>query len=314
MQQLDKDTEQTEQKEHTSVLLFESVEQLVKNPSGIYLDATFGRGGHSRQILANLNSNGRLFALDQDPTALTSANQLEIEDKRFKFIATNFENMCSELQNLGVEKIDGILFDLGVSSPQLDKAERGFSFSKDGALDMRMNPNSGISASAFLQKVSEKDLREIFWQYGEEKFARRIAAAIIAERDKAPIETTLQLAEIIKKANPKWEKTKHPATRCFQALRIYLNRELEVLELALEATISMLKPSGILAVISFHSLEDRIVKRFIRKAEQGAPPPLPQEDPLLRKVGKPITASPQQVAQNPRARSAILRIAQRTEF
>lgn len=300
------------QQEHKSVLLKESVEQLVKNPRGVYLDATFGRGGHSQAILAKLKADGQLFAIDQDPSALEFAQALTAKDARFKFIATNFENMRAQLQKLGIEKLDGILFDLGVSSPQLDRAERGFSFNKDGPLDMRMNPNSGISASAFLKKVTEKDLREIFWQYGEERFARKIAAAIIKYRAKDPIKTTLELAEIIKQAHPRWEKNKHPATRCFQALRIYLNRELEVLQVALEDSIFMLKPDAILAVISFHSLEDRIVKRFIRKAEQGAPPPLPQEEPLLKRVGKPIVATSYEVAVNNRSRSAVLRIAQRS--
>lgn len=306
--------------QHTPVLLSEAIAQLITVSDGIYVDATFGRGSHSQAILEKLNQNGRLIAFDKDPEAYSFAKSHFSHDSRFTIFHASFARLQIILQELHVfGKIQGILFDLGVSSPQLDDATRGFSFSKEGKLDMRMDTSQGIDAMTWLAHVSEKELADVLWQYGEEKFSRRIARAIVEKRSETPITTTSQLAEIIIKAMPKpvSYKDKHPATRSFQAIRIAVNQELTELTQALNQSLEALAPHGRLAVISFHSLEDRIVKEFIRGHEKG--PDLPRGLPIkdqsyrsrLRSVGKPIKPNLQEVTHNPRARSAILRIAEK---
>src|SRR5690554_6522649 len=263
----------TEAAQHVSVLLQESLDALAIKPDGTYLDATFGRGGHSRAILAQLNSNGRLFALDRDPTAIAAAAALQ-QDPRFTIIHTPFSQLSEVLdaqQLLG--QLDGILFDLGVSSPQLDDAERGFSFMREGPLDMRMDTSRGPTAADFLNSASADEIAFVLREYGEERFAWRIAQAVVAQRAEQPLQTTRELAELISKAVPLKCKHKHPATRSFQGIRININGELDEIEQALEAAVTGLKPAGRLAVISFHSLEDRLVKRFMRQQAQGRPIP-----------------------------------------
>jgi 16S rRNA (cytosine1402-N4)-methyltransferase len=302
------------------VLLQEAVENLVLSPDGIYVDATFGRGSHSRAILNKLSAAGRLIAFDQDPQAVAYANQ-HFHDQRFTILHHSFTQLqlCLTKFNL-LEKVQGILFDLGVSSPQLDDAARGFSFTRDGQLDMRMDTTRGIDAATWLASIDEQTLATVLWEYGEEKFSRRIARAIVTMREEAPIQTTLQLAEIIKRAMPKKEKymfDKHPATRSFQAIRIAVNQELTALQQGLAQSLTALAVGGRLAVISFHSLEDRIVKQFIRQHEQGEP--LPRGLPIkgttfkakLKSIGKPIKPNSQEVNNNPRSRSAILRITEK---
>jgi 16S rRNA (cytosine1402-N4)-methyltransferase len=298
----------------------EALQQLAIKKDGIYLDCTFGRGGHSQGILNLLGSSGRLLAFDRDLEAVNSDYaQTMLEDKRFKLIHTHF----SELENIVVSeglagKVDGILMDLGVSSPQLDNPERGFSFLRDGPLDMRMDGNAGITAEQWLAVVDEKELVKVLFEYGEERFARRIAHAIIEKRVDSPITTTRELAKLIEDVIPIREKHKHPATRSFQAIRIEINRELDELKDALAQSARVLNTGGRLVVISFHSLEDRIVKRFIR-AESGAkynPGKLPIKEidiskGILKKTGKAQKAMQQEIAQNARARSAIMRVAER---
>jgi len=302
---------------HTTVLLNETVDGCVIDPDGVYVDGTFGRGGHSRQLLSKLGSQGRLIGFDKDPRAIESGNELAAEDARFQIVQSSFADMRAALASLGIEKVNGILLDLGVSSPQLDDAERGFSFMKDGPLDMRMNPDSGISAAEWVATTPEAEIARVLKEYGEERFARRMARVLVEKRKNEEITRTLQLAEIIKHANPAWEKHKHPATRAFQAIRIAVNNELGDLENVLADSVDLLLPAGRLSVISFHSLEDRMVKRFIRAQEKGKdlPPGLPvMEDQLgktMKKIGKAIMPTKAEIDRNPRARSAVLRIAER---
>lgn len=304
---------------HTSVLLEESVEALHIRADGIYMDATFGRGGHSRYILTKLSQRGRLIALDRDPHAIEAA-QVFAQDPRFEIHHVPFSDLTRviEEQHLSA-KIDGILMDLGVSSPQLDNAERGFSFSRDGLLDMRMDTTRGISAADWLAHAEEADIAKVIKEYGEEKFGKRIAHAIVNTRVHTPITHTLQLAQIIDAAVPVKDKFKHPATRAFQAIRIYINNELGEIENGLQAALSMLRPGGRLAVISFHSLEDRIVKRFMREQSRGkqVPAGLPITEAELaasrhlKTIGKAIKPSVEEVADNVRARSSVLRVGEK---
>ena len=302
---------------HQPVLLAEVLAALRVRPEGIYLDGTFGRGGHSRAILAGLGPRGRLLAMDRDPDAVAAG--MRIEDRRFVIERGSFADMGDMLQNHGVQgAVDGILLDLGVSSPQLDDAARGFSFQHDGPLDMRMDPERGEPASAWLARIGAEELADVLWRLGEERYSRRIARAVVAARDLAPIETTARLASVVAGAVPRREPGKHPATRTFQAIRIHINRELDALRQGLEAAVPALAPSGRLAVISFHSLEDRIVKRFLRDRSRPVddlPPDLPVRGAPpaaeLHLVGKPRRPGSDEVAANPRARSAVLRVAER---
>ena len=302
---------------HTTVLMEETVAGCVNNPDGIYVDGTFGRGGHSRCLLSKLSEKGRLIGFDKDPLAIASGKQLMEEDARFQIVQSSFADMKDELARLGIQKVSGILLDLGMSSPQIDDAERGFSFMKDGPLDMRMNPDAGISASEWVMTMPEAEIARVLKEYGEERFAKRMARAIVNARQEEPITRTLQLANLVKEANPAWEKHKHPATRAFQAIRIAVNNELTDLERVLDDSIDLLESGGRLAVISFHSLEDRIVKRFIRRQEQGKqlPKGLPITDDMLdrkmKKLGKAIKPGKDEVNTNARARSAVLRVAER---
>ncbi|MAY16011.1 MAG: 16S rRNA (cytosine(1402)-N(4))-methyltransferase [Oceanospirillaceae bacterium] len=302
---------------HTTVLLQETVDGCLNDPAGIYVDGTFGRGGHSRLLLSKLVPEGRLIGFDKDPLAIQTGKELEQEDSRFQIVQASFADMKAELNALGIGQINGILLDLGVSSPQLDDAERGFSFMKDGPLDMRMNPDAGLSAAEWCAQTSEEEIARVLKEYGEERFAKRMARAIIKARAEAPITRTRELAELIKEANPAWEKHKHPATRAFQAIRIAVNNELGDLEKILADSVDLLLPHGRLAVISFHSLEDRMVKRFIRAQEKGRdlPPGIPVPDDMLgrtmKKMGKAIMPGNDEIRINARARSAVLRIAER---
>jgi len=299
---------------HQPVLLEEAIAALMVSADGVYLDGTFGRGGHSSRILDALSPSGALIGFDQDPAAVEAASLLAERDPRFTFRAVNFQSLGDWV---APGSLSGVLLDLGVSSPQLDEPSRGFSFSHDGPLDMRMNPNEGQSAASWLSTASESEIARVLKTLGEERFARRIAGAIVAARAQAPIDRTAQLAEVVAAANPRWEDKKHPATRSFQAIRLHINRELDVLEAVLEQIIRALAPGGRMVVISFHSLEDRIVKRFIRNKARGERlprgVPVQYEPPtaLMRAVGKAIVPSPDEVAQNPRSRSAIMRVAER---
>ena len=305
---------------HQPVLLREVLEGLAIQPNGIYVDGTFGRGGHAGAILDALGPEGRLLAMDKDPEAVQSAQEQFGDDPRFEIEQGAF-TMLGKLvkqQNMNGQ-VNGLLLDLGVSSPQLDDSGRGFSFSEDGPLDMRMDPAAGISAAEWLQNASEGAITDVLKTYGEERFARRIARAIVAARVDEPILTTRQLADMISAAVPTREKNKHPATRSFQAIRIFINNELDEISAVLDQVPDMLAPKGRLAVISFHSLEDRIVKRFIRHEYQGEQPPLEfplagmDYQPRLRPVGKAIRSGDAEKQQNPRARSAVLRIAERLQ-
>jgi 16S rRNA (cytosine1402-N4)-methyltransferase len=305
---------------HLPVMLEEALAQLAIKRHGIYLDCTFGRGGHSRALLRRLDVDGRLLAIDRDPEAIKSdAAQDLLQDRRFQLFHGCFSELADIVRREGlIGRIDGILLDLGVSSPQLDNPDRGFSFMKEGPLDMRMNSSVGLSAADWLAVVSEKELARVLFEYGEERHARRIAQAIVARRTEMPIKTTRQLAELIAEAAPATERHKHPATRTFQAIRIEINHELNELQNVLQQAVQVLKPGGRLVVISFHSLEDRIVKRFIRR-ESGSkydPGRLPIreseiEKGVLKKIGASIRAGRQETEQNPRARSAVLRTAER---
>jgi len=306
--------------DHQAVLLDEAIQGLNIKADGIYVDGTFGRGGHSRAILQKLSAEGHLLALDKDPEALREAQKILEKDPRFKIIGCSFADIKTALEPYGWNgKVDGILLDLGVSSPQIDDASRGFSFQKDGPLDMRMDPERGQSAAQWLKHAEAKDIIRILKVYGEEKFAKRIATAIVEQRLEQPIETTRQLAELIAEAVPVREKGKDPATRSFQAIRIFINRELEDLDLFLEQVIEVLKPGGRLVIISFHSLEDRRIKRFMRKMSKGDdfPKGLPvtqaQLNPSLKIISKAIKASDEEVSTNVRARSAVMRVAERIE-
>ncbi|MES9943637.1 MAG: 16S rRNA (cytosine(1402)-N(4))-methyltransferase RsmH [Candidatus Thiodiazotropha sp.] len=303
---------------HDSVLLQPSIEALKIDPAGSYIDATFGRGGHSREILRALGEQGQLLAIDRDPQAVAHAKRVFGQDARFRIVQESFAMLAEVSEQAGLMgRVNGILLDLGVSSPQLDQAERGFSFTKDGPLDMRMDPDSGISAAEWLAQAESREIADVLKTYGEERHARRIAHAIVEARVHTPITTTLQLADIVSKANPAWEKSKHPATRSFQGIRIYINSELDALQRALQAIIDVLAIGGRLAVISFHSLEDRMVKRFMREQAKGDrfPPgvPVTQDSlrPRLQLVGKAVRPSEDETAANPRARSAVLRVAER---
>ncbi len=303
---------------HKPVLRDEALESLNIVPSGIYVDATFGRGGHSRAILSRLGVGARLIALDADPEAVAYASDQFGGDARFTVHHTNFAkiaDICEREKVTGM--VDGVLLDLGVSSPQLDDAVRGFSFSQDGPLDMRMDPTRGVSASAWLAGAKESEIADVFWQYGEERYSRRIARALVAQREIEPFARTLALAEAVKTAHPRWEKHKHPATRVFQAIRIYINGELDSLSCVLAGIVKVLAVGGRLVVISFHSLEDRLVKRFIR-GDQKTPGrlhglSLPSTSPAwpLRAVGKKIRPRQSELDENPRSRSAILRVAEK---
>ncbi len=305
--------------QHVSVLLEESINALVTDTAGTYIDATFGRGGHTRALLEKLGNDAQVIALDQDPQAIEAAKTLQ-DDPRFDIIHTPFSNLQQVLEQRQLTgKVTGILFDLGVSSPQLDDAERGFSFMRDGPLDMRMDTSCGETAAEWLNRAEKDEISWVLKEYGEERFARKIASAIVMDREKEPFVRTKQLADMIARVSPVKEKHKHPATRTFQAIRIHVNKELEQIEQALEASLSALKQDGRLVVISFHSLEDRLVKRFIRKHSEGkqVPAGLPvtdaeiNKDKSLEKVGKAIKPGKHEVSLNPRARSSVLRIARR---
>lgn len=307
---------------HIPVLLNETLAGLNINPDGIYFDATFGRGGHSREILKRLNKNGRLYALDRDLSAIEAAKS--IADERFSIVHARFSQLKEVCEDFGIlGKVNGILMDIGVSSPQLDDASRGFSFDKDGPLDMRMDQSAKIDAALIVNTYDAKDLAFIFKTYGEERFAGKVANAIVRQREKTPFTTTLALADLISASIPGKPGPKHKATRCFQALRIAVNSELEELKSALDGSIDVLDKDGRLCVISFHSLEDRIVKTFIRENSEG--PKLPRGLPItdeelaelklksctLQKISGAIKATDAEISQNPRSRSAVLRVAAR---
>jgi 16S rRNA (cytosine1402-N4)-methyltransferase len=303
---------------HRPVLLDEVLDALQIKPDGWYVDGTFGRGGHAAAILERLHARGRLLAFDKDPDALAYAADRFKNESRLIVRRGSFRNLGSAVAELGWRgQVDGILLDLGVSSPQLDDAGRGFSFLSEGPLDMRMDPQSGVSAGDWLAGASAQEIADVLWRYGEERHSRRIGRAIVAARATDPVHTTRQLADLIAAAVPGREGKKHPATRSFQAIRIFINQELEDLEAVLPQTVEALAPGGRLAVISFHSLEDRMVKRFIRDEQRGPqlPPDLPVVPPTykprLRAVGKPVYAAEVEVRANPRARSAVLRVAER---
>lgn len=304
--------------QHQSVLLDQAVAALLTDKDGFYIDGTFGRGGHSRRILKELSEQGRLLVIDKDPEAILLAQELAQEDERVSVYHGSFEDLQKVINKLGDrEKVAGVLLDLGVSSPQLDDAQRGFSFNKDGPLDMRMNTATGITAEAWLAQVDEKALADVLYLFGEERYSRRIARAICKYRIQDAINSTLQLAEIVKQAHPKWEKGKHPATRSFQAIRIYINNELGDLQNALVSILEALAIGGRLVVISFHSLEDRIVKQFIQKEIKGGdfPVDLPitqdQLNPRLKAIGKAVKVDDEELSENIRSRSAIMRVAEK---
>ena len=305
---------------HKTVLLDEAVNGLNIRPDGIYIDGTFGRGGHSRLILSQLGEEGRLLAIDRDPQAIAVAQT--INDPRFSIVHGPFSALADYVAERGLTgKIDGILLDLGVSSPQLDDAERGFSFMRDGPLDMRMDPTRGQSAAKWLQTADEADIAWVIKTFGEERFGKRIARAIVERNRIEPMTRTKELAEVIAAATPVKDKHKHPATRTFQAVRIWVNSELEEIELALKSSLDVLAPGGRLSIISFHSLEDRIVNRFMREQSRGpqVPAGLPMTEEQLRKLGGrqlralgKLMPGEEEVAENPRARSSVLRVAERT--
>lgn len=305
--------------QHKTVLLEEAVNALNPKPDGIYVDGTFGRGGHSRAILARLGPNGRLIAFDKDPAAIAEGERLSAADQRFFMIGRDFSTFDAELDRLSVGLVDGVLLDLGVSSPQLDDAARGFSFRYDAPLDMRMDTRSGLSAAAWLSSASEAEIKQVIKDYGEERFAGKIAAAIVARRVNAPLETTRELAQLVAENVRTREPGQNPATRTFQAIRIHINGELTALQQVLPQAARRLKEDGILAVISFHSLEDRIVKHFMRDASTADQLPswvavrnsdLPEPPMQLEKRAR--RAGSEEIEANPRARSAILRVARRT--
>jgi len=308
--------------QHETVLLHEAVEALNIKKDGIYIDATFGRGGHSAEIIKQLGPDGRLLLIDKDPLAIAHAKGVYKNDERVLVWQGSFKDFPLALKQTGLEKVDGLLLDLGVSSPQLDDASRGFSFMRDGLLDMRMNPGVGESAAEWLGKAAEDEIANVIYEYGDERFSRRIAHAIVEKRAESPISTTLQLAEIITAAIPRKaqrkEPGKHPATRSFQAIRIFINRELDDLVECLESSIEFLATKGRVVVISFHSLEDRIVKRFFKAHSRAPSVPrgLPVMDdqmfvPDFNLIGKPVKPSKDEIALNVRSRSAIMRVAER---
>ncbi len=306
--------------EHQPVLLKEVLEGLNLNRKGSYVDATFGRGGHSREILSRLSDAGRLLVIDRDPDAIAAAEQRLGSDRRVTIRQAAFSALESTVAELGMQAaVDGLLLDLGVSSPQLDDAARGFSFNRAGPLDMRMDPGAGKSAAQWLAEAGEREISQVLKEFGEEKFHRRIARAIVHARDKEGVSltTTTQLANLISKAQPVRDRNKHAATRTFQAIRIFINSELEELQACLAQAVRVLAPGGRLAVISFHSLEDRIVKRFMRSHSRpdpmyaGLPEIPPEAQPVLRLAGKAIRPGALEVSGNPRSRSAVLRVAER---
>ena len=302
---------------HVAVLAQEAIEALNIRSNGTYVDCTYGRGGHSRLILEKLGAGGRLIALDRDPEAVQAATALR--DPRFLIVRSPFSRVCDVLQELGVAGVDGMLLDIGVSSPQIDDGRRGFSFRRDAPLDMRMDPDHGQSAAEWLATAQESEIREVIRNHGEERFAKQIAAAIVAARTRGPVDTTRKLATLVADAVPTREPRQDPATRTFQALRIHVNQELEELSVVLPQCVALLGAGGRLVVISFHSLEDRIVKRFMRAQSQADALParlpvrardLPQ--PRMRLVGRAVRVSDRETAANPRARSAVMRVAERT--
>jgi 16S rRNA (cytosine1402-N4)-methyltransferase len=308
--------------QHLSVLLEEAVTAWLTRPDGFYVDGTFGRGGHSRHLLQQLAPAGRLLGIDKDPRALAAGEQLATIDPRFSICHGSFTELPEFLHSYqadpGFQGVDGILVDLGVSSPQLDDPERGFSFMQDGPLDMRMDTTRGLSAAEWLARAPEEEISDVLYHLGEERHSRRMARALVKARQEQPITRTGQLAELIKAANPSWEKHKHPATRAFQAIRIHINRELDDLKQLLTQAVDLLAPGGRLVVISFHSLEDRIVKRFMRDAARGdahLPQGVPfrQEElhPTLKLISKAVKPSAAEIQQNPRARSAVMRVAEK---
>ncbi|WP_445764885.1 16S rRNA (cytosine(1402)-N(4))-methyltransferase RsmH [Pseudomonas sp. RIT-To-2] len=305
---------------HITVLLDEAVEALAIQGDGCYVDGTFGRGGHSRLILQHLGPQGRLLGFDKDPQAIATGQALAAEDGRFVIVQRSFAEMGSEIASQGLAgKVNGVLLDLGVSSPQLDDPERGFSFMNDGPLDMRMDPTRGVSAAEFIANAPAEEIARVFKEYGEERFAKRMANAVVARREVKPFERTADLAEVLKVANPAWEKGKNPATRAFQGLRIHVNNELADLEAGLEAALESLEVGGRLVVISFHSLEDRIVKLFMRKLAKGEADNLPRNlpvrfqafEPKIKVHGKAQFASEAELKANPRSRSAVMRVAEK---
>ncbi|WP_443201035.1 16S rRNA (cytosine(1402)-N(4))-methyltransferase RsmH [Pseudomonas sp. 8209] len=305
---------------HITVLLDEAVEALAVRADGCYLDGTFGRGGHSRLILQHLGPQGRLLGFDKDPQAIATGQALAAEDGRFVIVQRSFAELGAEVAERGLSgKVNGILLDLGVSSPQLDDPERGFSFMNDGPLDMRMDPSRGVSAAEFIATAPAEEIARVFKEYGEERFAKRMANAVVARREQQPFTRTADLAEVLKVANPAWEKGKNPATRAFQGLRIHVNNELGDLEAGLEAALDTLEIGGRLVVISFHSLEDRIVKLFMRKLAKGEADNLPRNlpvqhkpfEPKIKVYGKAQFASEAELKANPRSRSAVMRVAEK---
>lgn len=304
--------------EHTPVLLDEVLAALDVKRDGCYLDATFGRGGHAAAILERVGANGRLIAIDRDPEAIRAGRERFGHDARLTLVGSPFSQLLSIVTDLDLTaRLDGVLFDLGVSSPQLDDAARGFSFSQDGPLDMRMDNTVGITAAQWLARAPENEIARVIREYGEERFAKRIARAIVARREQAPITRTGELAQLVADVVPTREPGKHPATRTFQAIRIHINRELEEIEAALHGAVQALRAGGRLAVISFHSLEDGLVKRFIQRHSRedpiyaGLPEVPPEARPKLKRIGKAVRPSAAEIQRNPRARSAILRVAER---
>ncbi|MGC3982647.1 MAG: 16S rRNA (cytosine(1402)-N(4))-methyltransferase RsmH [Steroidobacteraceae bacterium] len=310
----------TPQWSHEPVLLDEVLAALAIRADGCYLDATFGRGGHTQAVLQRLNDAGRMVALDRDPTAIAVGRARFADEPRLQLVQRSFAQLQAAVAEAGVTAgFDGVLFDLGVSSPQLDDAARGFSFMQDGPLDMRMDNSSGVTAAAWLAKVSERDLLRVVSEYGEERFAKRITAALVQARNEQPIATTAQLAKLVSDAVPTREPGKHPATRTFQAIRIAVNAELEQIDQALRQVIEVLKPGGRLCVISFHSLEDQRVKKFMQQHSQddpmfaGLPHVPPERRAKLKRVGGAIHPTEAEIKRNPRARSSILRVASRVQ-
>lgn len=303
---------------HEPVLLAEALQALRILPAGCYVDATYGRGGHSAAILAALGTEGRLLALDRDPESELHARRTLAADPRFRFVRSPFSRLQEQVHAWCPDRgVDGVLMDIGVSSPQLDDGRRGFSFGRPGPLDMRMDPDAGVSAAEWLAAADEQEIAEVLWTLGEERFSRRIARALVAARAEAPVTDTGRLAALVSAAVPTREPGKHPATRTFQAIRMHVNRELQELAAALEQALAVLAAGGRLVVISFHSLEDRLVKRFMRDQARG--PQLPPELPVpaawgtrtLRLVGRAVHPAAAEVARNPRARSAVMRVAER---
>jgi 16S rRNA (cytosine1402-N4)-methyltransferase len=305
--------------EHTPVLASEVLAALAPHPAGLYVDATFGRGGHTARILEALGADGRVIALDRDPAAIAAGRARFAHDSRLCLVHAAFDQLTTVVRTYSQRaQCDGILFDLGVASPQLEDAQRGFSFQLDGPLDMRLDPTYGRPVSAWLARAPREEIRDVIARYGEERFANRIATEIVRARSVQPLTRTLELAALIARSVRTRERGKHPATRTFQALRIYVNDELGQIERALPQALELLAPGARLAVISFHSLEDRIVKQFIRSHSQldptlaRLPVPTPALQPRLRRVGRKLRASAQEIAANPRSRSALLRVAERS--